>query len=246
MVDLVVGDLMPLDILLAAITAFCAAVVLALAFYLSKRGVPRWQSRKMVHISMGTVIAFTIFNYDNLTGPIFAAGLFMIVLMYAWAHNSKLITDLLSAGSRDGETRLNTFASGFMGVLSFAIVFLVFYSRPEIFVAAILAVAWGDAAGEVVGGPFGGRVIKQRFHNKSVEGSLAVLVFTTLSIVVSLLTYSPDTNIALVIPQILLVALAASIAEILSIGWTDNFLIPMVTALAMWLLLFPSVPLFPL
>ena len=246
MVDLMFGDLVPLDIMMAVLTGLIASVILTLAYHMAKRGFPHWQPRKLVHISMSTVIAFTIFNYNNLSGPAFALGIFLTILMYAWAHKSELVSELLIAGSREGESNQDTFAAGFMGLASYAIVFLVFFSRPEIFVAAILAVAWGDAAGEIVGRPLGGRILKRRYRNKSVEGSTAVCLFTCLSVIMSLLAYSPDTIIPLVIPQILTVGILVMITEMLSIRWTDNFFVPMVTAVSMWLLLFPTIPLFPL
>jgi len=136
--------------------------------------------------------------------------------------------------------------AGFMGMISFGTVFLLFFSTPEIFVAAILAVAWGDAAGEIVGRPFGGKIVKRKYRSKSFEGSVAVFIFTILSIVVSLLVYSPDTCILCIFSQILIVAAVSTIAEVLSIGWTDNFFIPMVTAVAMWWFIFPGIILFPM
>jgi dolichol kinase len=166
--------------------------------------------------------------------------------MYSWAHKSELVGELLIAGSRDGETRFNTFASGFMGLVSFGLVFLVFFSRPEIFVASILAVSWGDAAGEVLGRPVGGKIVKRKYRNKSFEGSIGVLVFTTLSVITSLAIFSPGTVIPLVLPQILLIAICSTTAEFLSVGWTDNFFIPMITSITMWWFLFPGLVLFTL
>ncbi len=246
MVDLVFGDLALLDIGMAIATGLIASVVLTTAYYMSAKGMKHWKPRKLVHVVMGTVIAMTVVAYSNLSGPAFAVGIFLTILMYAWAHKSELIWELLIAGSREGETRLNTFAAGFMGLASFATVFLVFFSRPEIFVASILAVSWGDAAGEVIGRPYGGRFVKRKYRDKSFEGSIGVLLFTTLSITTSLVVFSPDTVILNVLPQILIVAVCATAAEFLSIGWTDNFFIPMITALTMWWFLFPGIVLFPI
>ncbi|MFW9834720.1 MAG: hypothetical protein ACFFEK_12045 [Candidatus Thorarchaeota archaeon] len=244
MVDLIFGDLTPLDISMAIATGLIASVILTAAYYMAALGMPKWKPRKLVHISMGTTIGMTLVAYSNLSGPAFAAGIFLTILMYSWAHRSELIWELLLAGSRDGETRLNTFASGFMGLVSFGAVFIVFFHRPEIFVASILAVSWGDAAGEVLGRPFGGRIIKRKYRDKSFEGSIGVLIFTTLSVITSLVVFSPDTIILAVLPQILIIGLCATAAEILSIGWTDNFFIPVITALTMWQLLFPGLLLF--
>jgi dolichol kinase len=246
MVDLYFGDLVPVDIFMALATGLIASVVLTSAYYIAASGVPHWKPRKLVHIAMGSTIGMTLVAYTNLSGPAFAAGIFLTILMYAWAHKSELIGELLVAGSREGETRTNTFFSGFMGLASFGTVFLLFFSRPEIFVASILAVSWGDAAGEVFGRPFGGRFVKAKYRDKSVEGGIGVLIFTTLSVLVSLFIYSPDTIILAVFPQVLIVAVCATVAELLSIGWTDNFFIPMVTAITMWWFLFPGIVLFPM
>ncbi|MFX1560963.1 MAG: hypothetical protein ACFFBL_10285 [Promethearchaeota archaeon] len=246
MVDLIFGELARLDVYMAIATGLIASMVLTIAYYMAASGMPNWKPRKLVHIMMGSVIAMTVVAYSNLSGPAFAVGIFLTILMYAWAHKSELIWELLVAGSREGESRLNTFAAGFMGLASFATVFLVFFSRPEIFVASILAVSWGDAAGEVIGRPFGGRFIKRKYREKSFEGSVGVLIFTTLSVITSLLVFSPDTIILNVLPQILIVAVCATAAEFLSIGWTDNFFIPMITALSMWWFLFPGIVLFPM
>jgi len=246
MVDLYFGDLAIVDVGMALATGLIASVILTTAYYMAASGMPNWKPRKLVHVSMGTTIGMTLVAYTNLSGPAFAAGIFLTVLMYSWAHKSELIGDLLIAGSREGETRLNTFASGFMGLVSFGTVFLLFFPRPEIFVAAILAVSWGDAAGEVIGRPFGGRFVKRKYRDKSLEGSIGVLVFTTLSVIASLAIYSSDTVILAVLPQILIIAICATVAEILSIGWTDNFFIPMITAVTMWWFLFPGIVLFPM
>jgi dolichol kinase len=244
MVDLVFGELTPTDITMAITTGLIVSVVLTAAYYMSNSGMDKWKPRKLVHVSMGTVVGLTLVSYSNLSGPSFAAGIFLFILFYSWGHKSELISELLIAGSRDGETSQNTFMAGFMAMISFGTVFLVFFSRPEIFVGAILAVAWGDAAGEAIGRPYGGKFIKKKYRNKSFEGSIGVFMFTTLAVTTSLIAYSPDTCILCVLPQILIVAASATFAEIISIGWTDNFLIPMVIAVQMWLLIFPGIPLF--
>ena len=244
MVDLIFGDLALLDIGMAVATGLIASAVLTTAYYMAAKGMPHWKPRKLVHITMGTTIGMTLVAYSNLSGPAFAAGIFLTILMYSWAHKSELVGELLMAGSREGETRLNTFASGFMGLVSFGTVFIVFFQRPEIFVASILAVSWGDAAGEVFGRPHGGKAIKRKYRDKSFEGSIGVLIFTVLSVITSLAVFSPDTVIIAVLPQIFIIALCSTTAEVLSIGWTDNFFIPMITAITMWWFLFPGLVLF--
>ncbi len=238
MVELVFGEPTTLDVILAAFTGIVGGLALAIAYKMSERGVPKWKPRKFVHISMGTIIALTVMYYSNLSGPALAAGIFLTGLLYAWAHKSELISDLLLAGSRETDKRIGTFAAGFMGMVSFATVFLLFYQRPEIIVASILAVSWGDAAGEVIGRPYGGRTIKKRFRGKSAEGTFGVILFMFLSVSVSLVLFSIDTSPLSVLPEILVIALIAAILELISVAWTDNLLLPLGTSILMWQLLF--------
>jgi dolichol kinase len=239
MVELVFGDLTTMDIVMAAATGFLGSIVLAIAYRMSVAGTPAWKPRKLVHIGMSSVIGITVLGYSNLSGPALAVGLFLTVLLYAWAHKSDLVFSLLLAGSRENESKLNTFASGFMGLLSYAFVFILFQPRPEVFVAAILAVAWGDAAGEV----FGRTIGKHRIGGKTIEGSFGVFLFTVIGVIVSLLIYSIDTHPFDVFPSLLIIGFVIAIIELISIGWTDNFFIPLTTALMMWLLLFPEMTL---
>lgn len=240
MVDLIFGNLTALDIIMATMTGIIGGVVLAIAYKWAEGGAPKWKPRKLVHISMGSIIALTVMHYSNLSGPSLAAGIFLTVLLYAWAHKSTLISELLLAGSREGDQRLSTFAAGFMGMLAFVSVFILFFERPEILVTSILAVSWGDAAGEFIGRPYGTRFFKRRIKSKSVEGSIGVFLFSALSVIAAMLTYSSEVSPLTVFPQIAFLALVITIIELLSIAWTDNFLIPLVTGITMWLLIFPN------
>jgi dolichol kinase len=240
MVDLVFGDPTTFDVIMAAMTGIIGGIVLAIAYTWAERGAEKWKPRKIVHISMGTIIALTIMHYSNLSGPSLAAGIFLTILLYAWAHKSTLIAELLLAGSRKADQRLSTFAAGFMGMVAFASVFIFFFQQPEIIVASILAVSWGDAAGEVIGRPYGCRFIKKQIKGKSFEGFLGVFAFSCLSVIVAMLTFSSGISPLTVLPQIILVALVIAFIELLSIAWTDNFLIPIATAIVMWQVIFPA------
>ncbi len=242
MVELFFGTLTPLDIAMALMTGFLAGLVLAAAYVMASHGVAHWKARKLVHIVMGTTIALTVVVYTNLSGPTFAAGVFLAILIYAWGHKHSLISDLLAAGSRENESRANTFVSGLMGMISFAVSFLLFLAQPAIFVSAILAVAWADAAGEVFGRLFGARVLSRRIRGKSVEGSVGVFVFSLLSLLVSLYLFA-DIQIVSVFPHLLTIAGLVTVTELVSTRWLDNFLIPLVTSFSMWLLLFPDMQL---
>jgi dolichol kinase len=127
-----------------------------------------------------------------------------------------------------------------MGMVAFASVLIFFFQQPEIIVASILAVSWGDAAGEVIGRPYGCRFIKKQIKGKSFEGSLGVFVFSCFSVIVAMMTFSSGISPLSILPHIAFVALVIAVIELLSIAWTDNFLIPIATAIVMWQVIFPA------
>ncbi len=243
MVELIFGNLTVLDVVMAIFTGIFGNVVLAMGYFMSRNHVPRWKSRKFVHVTMGTVIAFTVTVYSNLSGPAFAMGVFATGLLYVWSHKRDLISDLLAAGSREFESKLNTFASSFMGLVAFSLTFLIFLERPEIFVASFLVVAWGDAAGEIIGRPYGGRCFRKLRKNKSIEGSIAVFIASLIAFIISLGVFSADTCPLCVMFQLIIIAFIITIVEAYSIGWTDNFVLPLLTAILLWIFIFPSITL---
>ncbi len=243
MVQLFFGRPTFIDIVLAVFTGVAGAIIVAIAYRQYENGTKSWKARKMVHVCMGTIIALTIMSYSNLTGPVLATGIFCSFLMYAWAHNSSLISDLLIAGSRDAEDSLGTLASGILGLTSFSLAFLLFLNEPSILVAAILTVSWGDAAGEIIGRPYGGTLIRRPFGDKSFEGMFAVFVFSVLACMISLLLYAQVSVLQLLI-HILFIGLCISLLEFVSRRWLDNLLLPLGTALLMWQLIFPSIVFF--
>jgi dolichol kinase len=243
MVEFVFGELVANDILISIVTVFAASITLGLAYKLTMNGIENWKGRKLVHISLSTIIALTLFFYQNLTGPVFTIGLFLTVLFYAWAHNSKLIAVLLIAGSREGESNVNTFASAFMGLMGFTIVFFLFLSHPEIISASILTVSWGDAAGEVIGRMYGGILVERPIRDKSIEGFFGVFVFSAVAIMFSIMAHAPSISILNIWAFIFFTSIVIALIEIISKGWQDNFLIPLITAALMWIFLYPGVPL---
>ncbi|MBD3158406.1 MAG: hypothetical protein GF309_06395 [Candidatus Lokiarchaeota archaeon] len=243
MVQLFFGELTCMDVILAVFTGVAGATILAIAYRQHENGTESWKARKLVHVSMGTIIGLSIMSYSNLTGPLLATGIFCAFLMYAWAHNSNLIWDLLLAGSRDGEDTLGTFASGIFGLTSFGVVFLLFLNQPSILVSAILTVSWGDAAGEIIGRPFGGALIPRPFGDKSIEGMAAVFFFSVFACIASLLLYA-TISIFDVAFRILFIGFCISMLEFVSRRWLDNLLLPLGTALLMWAFIFPSMTLF--
>ena len=69
MVELVFGNMTTMDLVMAGLTGILSFAILAIVFKMSLKGLPRWQGRKIVHVSLGSFIALTVPAYSNLSGP---------------------------------------------------------------------------------------------------------------------------------------------------------------------------------
>lgn len=117
--------------------------------------------------------------------------------------------------------------------------------------AGILVLAWGDAAAAIIGRAFGCHRYRVLGATRSVEGSLAFVVFGTLAIVVSRMTIqlsglSIDPGEALgspaqvgaflrhVIPAGIITVLPAALLEAVTPFGLDNIVVPTAVALMMF------------
>jgi len=65
MVELVFGNMTTMDLVMAGLTGILSFAILAMVFKMSLKGSPKWQARKIVHISLGTFIALTVPAYSK-------------------------------------------------------------------------------------------------------------------------------------------------------------------------------------
>ena len=114
-------------------------------------------------------------------------------------------------------------------------IFVFLPTRPDIFVSAILAVSWGDGAGEMIGRPFGAHTYSISGNERSLEGSGAVAIFSLVAFCVSTVLFS-TIELIHVFPYLVITALIVAIVEAVSPLWSDNFLIPICTALMLFFL----------
>jgi dolichol kinase len=240
MTSLLFSDLTTLDIYLIIIVDSAGFISLAISCLLANRGYKRWIPRKFTHIAISSLIALVLPFYSNLTGPTITIVVFVAGILGASVFGVNLAKVSLSAGTREEGSRLQTFLAAFFALVAYLVVFLVFIDYPMIFVASILAVSWGDGAGEVVGRPFG----RHKFHIwrrriKSVEGSLAVVLMTFLGILSAFLLHPlPVPLLSLLITGII-VSLAVAATEVACVSWMDNVAIPLLSAFFIWFLVSP-------
>jgi dolichol kinase len=239
MVALTLGTLGTFDLLIAIITVVTVYGILIFAESINERGYASWISRKLIHISVSSIVGITLVLYENLAGPLAAIVLFLIPLFIARLFFGKPVRELLKLASReqDRKNRWYTLAAGILAIISYGLVFLVFPQEPAIFVSAILAVSWGDGSGELIGRPFGTRKYQVFGNERTLLGSIAVFLFTIIATAFSFQMFSSRALLEL-IPMFLVVGFVVMLMEAISISWLDNFLIPLSAAGILYLLLF--------
>jgi dolichol kinase len=239
MVELLFSPLTSLDIVLIIMVDALAFASIAVSCVLASRGHEKWIPRKFTHVAISSIIALALPFYSSFTGPALTIAVFVVGLFGSSLFGFHASDIALSAGTRDEGSKMQTFLAASLAVIAFAAVFLFFMSVPFIFVSSILAVSWGDGAGEVVGRPFG----RHKFHvwrgkTKSVEGSLAVMVMTFAGVIVAFLLFPFAIALEKLLLAAVVVSLAVSAAEVLCVSWTDNVVIPLLSSFLMWFLVF--------
>jgi dolichol kinase len=239
MVELLFSSLTSLDLILIIVVDALAFVSIAVSCVLASRGYEKWIPRKFTHVTISSMIAVALPIYSSLTGPTLTIVFFLVGLFGSSVFGVHVSDLALSAGTRDEGNKVQTFLAASLALIAFCAVFLFFMSVPFIFVSSILAVSWGDGAGEVVGRPLG----KHKFHvwrgkTKSVEGSLAVMVMTFAGVIVAFLLFPFSITLEKLLLAAVVVSVAVSVAEVLCVSWIDNVVIPLLSSFLMWFLVF--------
>jgi phytol kinase len=119
--------------------------------------------------------------------------------------------------------------------ISFAIIICLLWERPNLLVASLMPMTWGDALAAVLGRRYGQRKYSVLGSTRSMEGSLAMFLFSWLSSFLALLLLPPlgwQTSML----YALAVAVFATLVEALSPWHVDNLTVPLLSAaLLYWL-----------
>ena len=217
------------NIIITAITfIYVFGLVAVMNFCVIRLNLPQDISRKLTHIGAGSLIGFlALYNdlhwskYLNVT--IFVVWIILLIQKGLFASDED---EAVKTMTRNGDkTEL------LKGPLYFVIVATIcgtlFYKTfPGIM--AIATLGWGDGIAPIVGSRYG-RLKYEVLSNKSVEGSLSMLIvaFAASTFFVWLIIPT-ELNIL----RIFLLCLVATIVEACSPKEIDNILIPIAVILA--------------
>jgi uncharacterized protein (TIGR00297 family) len=194
---------------------------------------PQEVTRKIVHIGVGFLLLLTPLLFET-SMPLVCIAAFFSLFNYIALRNN-----LLPGIHIDR----NNFGTVYYAV-SFLILILIFWDGFKIIiVAAMLVMAIGDAAAAIAGRSFKNVHHYILIHDrKSIEGSIVMLLVSTLIIYITFLLYPsylvvihPSLGILLLIS--VLTGLVATAAEALGDKGNDNLSVPLVSAIILFFLM---------
>lgn len=204
-----------------------------LPFVLKRLKFPEWLTRKSGHIFLSVTLALLPIWMTNLFDFVITFVLIIaIVIITSFIPQIKMITRVYEGNLREGEKPLFFTISITLFIVTMFIVLFVFREMEYIIMAAYLAVAIGDGAGEMIGKPLG-KIKYKVFVEKSLEGSIAVFVGIALSIAIAFAVY--DMMTITNIWKIFVIALIGTGAEAVTYIGLDNITVPISVAVSSYL-----------
>ncbi len=112
--------------------------------------------------------------------------------------------------------------------LAFAILIPLLWQQPARLVAAMMPLTWGDSFAAILGKRFGAHRYAVWGQTRSVEGSLAMFVFSVVTTFAALTLFGQPIGLGLA--RAFVVATVATIAEAIAPYGTDNLAVPLLSA----------------
>jgi phytol kinase len=210
------------DLLAVLVSFLYVGAAIGLGTALQKwRGYSREFTRKFIHIAVGLIAIPTVLLFKDVRAAIIPPAAFVIINFLDWRFG---ILQAMQSGDR---SNLGTvyFPIAFIAVL------LVFWGRPQLVVAAMMPLTWGDALAAIVGVRFGRRKYTLLGYTRTFEGSLALFLITTLTTFLALVIIPPGLTIDRAAVLAAITALGAGLVEALSPHGLDNLTIPAISIL---------------
>ena len=183
---------------------FILTVVYIFAIIGLGEGLRRWRgygsdfTRKVVHIGVGMVMWLLPSLFTSPWPFALAAGGFMLVNLLDWRFG------FFAAMASTDRQNLGTVYFPFATLIAA----WLFWERPNLMIAAIMPLTWGDGLAPVIGRRFGKRSYTVFGHTRTIEGSLAFFMAASVSVWLALwLGPGPA-----VIPTSIALALALGVA----------------------------------
>jgi phytol kinase len=185
-------------------------------------------TRKVVHIGVGMWAWGTAALFTNKWFAIICPAAFILLNYISYKRG------LFLAIESNDKSNLGTV---YFPISFVVLIILLFDVNKTMFIASLMPLTWGDSFAAIIGKRYGRHHYAVLGNKRSLEGSMAMLVMSFISVLIPLLAgerfqLSPDTW--LVVLWAALVALAATLVEAVTPNGLDNLLVPLVTVLALF------------
>jgi phytol kinase len=194
-------------------------------------GLRKWQgystefTRKLIHISVGLWAFGTVLLFQHWYFAIIPPLSFVLLNYISYREE---IFKSVETGEK-----------GNLGTvyfpISFTVIICLFWERPNLLVASLMPMTWGDALAAILGRRYGQRKYSVLGFTRSVEGSLTMFLFSWLSTFLALLLLPPLGWQASLLYS-LAVAIFATLVEALSPWHIDNLTVPLLSAALLYLI----------
>ena len=181
-------------------------------------------TRKFVHIGVGMVAFLLVALFQNWQFAIIPPLVFIVVNFISYRRQ-------IFSGMETGQ-------KGQLGTvyfpISFAILIPILWQFPAILVTSLMPMTWGDAFAAIIGKRFGAHKYSAVGQIKSIEGSLAMLVFSFVAVTLTFLIFYAPLTTSLIVG--IIVALVTTMVEAFSPWGLDNLTVPIASAILLMLL----------
>ena len=184
-------------------------------------------TRKFVHIAVGMWAVGTVYLFDSRWMAIIPPLVFIGLNYLSYRQG-------IFRAIEDGrKTNLGTVYFP----LAFCLILLTLWAYPNLVVAALMPLTWGDAMAAILGRAYGRLKYSIFGQIRSVEGSISMFLFSLISTFLALRLISPEGTGWRSLGIAFWVALLTTLTEAISPWGIDNLTIPAISGLALFLFL---------
>ena len=194
-------------------------------------GLRKWRgystefTRKLIHISVGMWAFGTVLLFEHWYFAIVPPLSFVVLNYISYRGEIFKSVELGEKGN------LGTVYFP----ISFSIIICLFWTSPHLLAASLMPMTWGDALAAVLGRRYGQRKYSVLGSTRSVEGSLAMFLFSWLATFLALL-FLPPLGWQVSVLYSLALAAFATLVEAFSPWHIDNLTVPLLSAALLYLI----------
>jgi phytol kinase len=194
-------------------------------------GLRKWQgysvefTRKFIHIAVGMWAFGTVLLFERREFAIIPSLAFIVINALSYWQGTFKAMETGEAG------QLGTIYFP----LSFTILIWLLWDQPALLVASLMPMTWGDAMAAVLGRRYGKRLYTVGSSQRSLEGTLAMFLFSLVTTFIALYFFSSSEYFIDLLGIATATALAATVIEAISPWGIDNLTVPAISALVLLL-----------